>query len=134
AVSTAWDSAGNWQGGVVPDSSSVVAIPPDSLLTGAHNHPVLESNVRVAAIYVGFGSTLTQGLYTLQSAGIVDAVGTISGNTVVMTGTGTYLRGNVGALQVSGSTELQGAVKTTGAVSVTGVLTVKDQAMSISLP
>ena len=134
AVSTAWETAGNWQDGVVPDSTSVVAIPPDSLLSGAHNQPVLAADADVAHLRVGFGSSLTLAGHQMRVRGNVDAVGTISGGTVWASGTGALLRGNVDAMLVSGSAQLQGAVKATSAVSVTGSLAVKDQALSISIP
>ncbi|HSU18026.1 hypothetical protein [Longimicrobium sp.] len=133
AVDSVWSTPGNWQDGVVPDSSSVVAIPPDSLLA-SHTQPVLAADADVGYLRVGAASSLGLKGFTLRARANVDAVGTISGGTVWMSGTGALLRGNVDALQVSGSTQLQGTVKATGAVSVTGSLSVKDQVMSIQLP
>ncbi|HEX6750738.1 MAG TPA: hypothetical protein VF092_25850 [Longimicrobium sp.] len=134
AVSTAWETAGNWQGGVVPDSTSVVAIPPDSLLSGAHNQPVLTADADVAHLRVGYGSSLGLAGHQMRVRGNVDAVGTISGGNVWNSGTGTLLRGNVGALQVSGGAKMQGAVKASAAVSVSGSLNTAGQTLTISIP
>jgi hypothetical protein len=133
AQDTAWANPANWQGGVVPDSSSVVAIPPDSLLS-THNQPALSASADVAYLRVGYGSSLRLGGFTMRVRGNVDAVGAITGGTVQASGTGAHLRGTVNALQVSGTAALQGAVKATGAVAVTGSLAVKDQALSIQIP
>jgi hypothetical protein len=134
AVSTDWTNAGNWEGGIVPDSASTVDIPTDSLVTSG-NFPVLQGNVQVTNLRVGSGSSLTLAGFTLTAWGNVAAVGTISGGTVRMTGAGTDLNGNVDALVVTGSTSLQGATKTTGAVSIQdGSLTVADRALSIQVP
>jgi len=133
AVDSVWSTAGNWQGGVVPDSTSVVAIPPDSLLA-SHTQPVLTADADVGYLRVGYASSLALKGFTLRVRSNLDAVGTISGGTVWESGTGALLRGNVDALQVTGSASLQGTVKATGAVSVTGSLAVKDQVMSIQLP
>jgi hypothetical protein len=132
AASTDWSVAGNWQGGAVPDSTKGVAVPADSLFGGGM--PTLTANADVAHLRVGFASSLGQAGFLMRVRGNVDAVGTISGGTLWMSGTGTLLSGNVGALQVSGSTELQGATKATGAVSVTGSLNTNGNALSISIP
>jgi hypothetical protein len=133
AVDSLWSTAGNWQGGVVPDSSSVVAVPPDSLLT-SHRAPKLTANADVAYLRVGYGNTMDLGGFTLRVRGNADAVGTIANGTVWESGTGALMRGTFNAVQVTGSASLQGSMKTTGAVSVTGSLAVKNQALSIQIP
>lgn len=133
AVSTDWADGRNWQGGVAPDSGSVVAIPPDSLLASP-NFPALSGDAVVRHLRVGYASTLALNGHALRVRGNVDAVGAISGGPQTVSGDSALLRGNVGALQVTGHARLQGAVKTSGAVSVTGSLTVKDQALSIQVP
>lgn len=133
AVDSVWSTAGNWQGGVVPDSSSVVAVPPDSLLT-SHRAPKLTANADVAYLRVGYGNTMDLGGFTIRVRGNADAVGAIANGTVWESGTGALLRGTFNVMQVTGSAALQGSVKTTGAVSVTGSLSVKDHAMSIQIP
>lgn len=133
-VSGAWALGGNWEDGAAPDSSSAVGIPNAALMTGP-NMPVLGADERVTHLRVGAASTLGLAGFTLRADGNVDAVGTIGGGTTWMTGTNTLLRGNVDALRVTGSTRLQGGTRATGAVSVQdGSLTVKDQALSISIP
>jgi len=131
-VDSLWTTAGNWQDGVVPDSSSVVAIPPaDSVV----NMPKLTGDVVVAALRVGPGSTLGLEGFALTSLGNVDAVGNVYGGTVRMTGAGALLQGNVDALVLAGGTALQGATRTTGAVSVQdGPLNLNGRTLSISVP
>jgi hypothetical protein len=134
AADSLWENGANWQGGIAPDSASVVVIPPDSTLT-THRMPVLSADARVAHLRVGFGSTLDLQGFILEASGNVDAVGAILGGTVRMTGSGALLRGSVNALQVTGGTSLQGAARASGAVSVRdGSLAVRDQALSIQLP
>lgn len=136
AFDSDWDNVLNWVGGV-PTSTSTVAIPASTVASPILNMPVLTANVQVADLMVASGSTLGLAGYTLEASGTVDAVGTISGGTVRMTGTGPMplLRGNVNVVQVTGSVALQGAVKATGAVSVSdGKLNVAGHALSISLP
>lgn len=134
AVDSDWTDPGNWEGGIVPDSASTVDIPTDSLVTSG-NFPVLQGSVQVTNLRVGSGSSLTLAGYTLTAWGNVASVGTISGGTVWMRGTGTVLNGNADALLLTGSTALQGATKTTGAVSVQdGVLTIADQVFTVQLP
>ena len=132
--STAWETAGNWSNNAVPNGSSVVTIPSDSLLAGA-NFPLLNGNGAALHLRVGFASTLDLNAFTLSVGGNVDATGTVSGGMLQMTGTGAYLSGTIPSLLVTGSTALQGSTKATGAVSVAdGSLTVKDQALNIAIP
>jgi hypothetical protein len=133
AVDSVWSTAGNWQGGVVPDSSSVVAVPPDSLLA-SHRAPKLTADADVAYLRVGYGNTMDLAGFTLRVRGNADAVGAVANGTLWESGTGALVRGTFNAMQVTGSAALQGTVKATGAVSVTGSLSVKDQVMSIQLP
>lgn len=131
--STDWFDPENWKDGAVPDSMSVVGIPPDSLFNG--QMPVLTANARVLHLRVGGGSTLSLAGFTLEAGANVDAVGTIGGGTVIMTGANALLRGNVDAMRITGGTSLQGSTVASGAVSVSdGALTVTDQALSIRIP
>lgn len=132
-VDSLWTTAGNWVGGVVPDSTYIATIPPaDSV----GKMPRLTGDVVVAGLHVGRASTLNLEGWTLNSLGSVDAVGTVSGGTVRMTGAGALLQGNVNALVLTGgSTTLQGATKATGAVSIQGApLNLNGKALSISVP
>lgn len=134
SLSTAWDSAANWENNLAPTASDVVSIPA-AAASPVPNFPLLGGNTTIAGLHVGAGSTLGLETYTLQVSGNVSTPGTVSNGTVRMTGAGTVLDGNVGALEVTGTVSLQGAAKATGAVSVQdGKLTVKDQALSISVP
>jgi hypothetical protein len=133
SVSSDWSVAGNWAGGVVPDSASTVSIPADSLLA-SHVSPVLTGSVFFTNLRVGFGSTLGLAGFTATAYGNVDAVGAISGGTLRMAGSGVLAGGSLSAVEVTGSAKLQRAVVASGAVSVTGSLSVKDQALNISIP
>ncbi|HVG44197.1 MAG TPA: hypothetical protein VM890_05680 [Longimicrobium sp.] len=132
-TSTDWVVGSNWQGGVAPDSASTVSIPSDSLLASP-NFPVLTANAFLTNLRVGYQSTLSLGGFTLTAYGNVDAVGTVSGGTVKVAGSSVVIGGNLSAMQVTGSAQLQRSTKASGAVSVTGSLSVKDQALSISIP
>jgi hypothetical protein len=133
ATDSNWQTASNWSGGAVPDATSMATVPLAAHMGGAPM-PVLTANASLLHLRVGTGSTLNLGAFTLSASGNVDGPGTLSNGTLIMTGTGTLLRGNVSALNVSGSTSLQGSVTASGAVSVSGSLTVSDQALSISIP
>jgi hypothetical protein len=129
-----WQTASNWTSGVAPDSANTVAIPADSLLAPGHALPTLSANARLTNLRVGFGSSLGLGGFTLTVYGNVDAVGAVSGGTVRVAGAGAYVGGNVAAVEVTGSAQLQRSTRATGAVSVTGSLSVKNQALSVSIP
>lgn len=137
SVSSDWFVAGNWEGDSIPTAASSVTIPMASQIPGA-NMPVIpaDSIVTVANLYVATGSTLgLSATNALTVTGNVDAPGTISGGTLLMSGSGALLRGNVAALVLTGSASLQGGTQATSAVSLQdGVLTVQDQALSISVP
>ncbi|HEX8243299.1 MAG TPA: hypothetical protein VF541_07380, partial [Longimicrobium sp.] len=133
AVSTDWADGRNWQGGVAPDSASVVAIPADSLLDSP-NFPALSGDVVVNHLRVGFASALALNGHALRVRGNVDAVGAISGGTQTLSGDNVLLRGSVASVRVTGNARVQGAVKASGAMSVTGSLTVKDQPLSVQVP
>jgi hypothetical protein len=134
AVDSAWATPGNWSTGVVPDSASTVSIPADSLLP-SHRMPVLTAAAALTNLRVGFGSTLALNELTLTAWGNVDAVGTVSGGTLWLRGSGALLDGRVGALVVGGGTQLQGATAASRAVSVSGgSLSVSGRAFSIQIP
>lgn len=130
SASSDWHTAANWADGTVPDSSSGVFIP-----AGTPNAPVMAADADILHLRVATSATLSQGGFTLRVRGNVDAQGTISNGTLYMSGSGAVLRGNTDDLRVTGSTSLQGSTRATGAVNISdGSLTVKDQAISISLP
>ena len=128
-----WETAANWEDGVVPDSTSAVSIPSTRIVTPA-SYPTLGADARVMHLRAGVGSTLSLGGFRLTAGGNVDAPGSISGGTVRMTGATALLSGNVAALEVTGSTRVQAATETSGPVSVTGTLTVRDEPLNISIP
>lgn len=118
-ASTAWTDAANWLNGLVPDSASTAAVPPDSLTAGTFD-PVLSANAQLTDLRVGGGSTFNLGGYTLSAWGNVDVTGTISNGTVWMRGRGTVLRGAIPWLTVNGTVSTQGATTVTGAVKIVG--------------
>jgi hypothetical protein len=132
-TSTNFQLGSNWDGGVAPDSASTVSIPSDSLLVSP-NMPVLTANAFLTNLRVGYQSTLGLAGFTATAYGNVDAVGTISGGTLRVAGSGVVVGGNLSATEVTGNAALQRSTTASGAVSVTGSLTVKDQVLNISIP
>ena len=134
AGGSAWEADASWQGGEAPDSTSVVAIPADSLLGGAV-HPVLSADAVVTHLRVGTGSTLGLQGHTLEVRGNLDAIGAVQQGTVVLSGAGAMIGGTVPALRVTGGAVLQSPVRASAAVSVSdGSLRVADRALSIQIP
>lgn len=135
SVSTDWATPGNWSGGVVPDSASAVQIPAASMVPSG-NMPVLPANVQITHLDVGLGSTLTLGGFTLTAWGNVDALGSISGGTLWMRGSGVVLGGSLPSVIVNGGTTLQRATVSSGAVSISDGSLVVDgsKPLSISIP
>ena len=133
AADSVWTNFSNWTGGV-PDSASVVVIPPDSLIAGAHKQPFLAANAVATHLRVGLSSSLRLNGFTFTAWGNVDAVGPISGGTLWMRGDDVLLGGTLPSVQIGGDAVLQRSTFTSGAVSVTGTLAVKDQSMSIQIP
>ncbi|HEU4560122.1 MAG TPA: hypothetical protein VFS20_19890 [Longimicrobium sp.] len=133
AVDTDWGTAGNWQNGVVPGTSSAVDIPDASQIT---NMPLLGADAEITDLTVGLASTLGLGGFTLNATGNVDAVGTVANGTLWMSGTGVLLGGSVDDLKVDGRVTLQSPVVSTGGVSVggTGSLSVQSNGLFIQIP
>lgn len=136
SASTDWFNPANWVGDVVPDSASMVRIPMPSQLAPGASMPTLTADAQLTFLDVGAGSTLTLGGFTLSAWGNVDALGTISGGTLWMRGTGVVLGGNLPSVQISGGAMLQRATRTSGAMSISDGSLVVDGAkpLSISIP
>jgi hypothetical protein len=113
AFSTSWETAANWGGASVPDSTNVVVVPPSAQIPGA-SHPQLAENARVAHLRVGAGSTLSLGAFDIAVSGNVDAPGTVVGTgRVRMSGASALLRGTLPDLRVDGNVTLQGSTTAT---------------------
>jgi hypothetical protein len=129
-----WFTPGNWDGGVVPDSTMVATIPTDSLL-GEVEFPVLTADARVQHLRVGAGSMLDLDGRVIEVRGNVDATGDISNGTVRLANGAEFLGGNVPSVQVGGGVALQRPVRASGPVSVTGSLQVGEGVpLNISIP
>jgi len=135
SVDSDWGTAGNWQSGVVPTSSSGVDVPDDALLP-SHVMPVLGADAAITDLRVGVASTLGLGGFTLNAAGNVDILGAVTNGTLWMSGTGVLLAGSVDKLKVDGRVALERRVVTTGRVTVSGSgsLSVPDSLLSIQIP
>lgn len=136
STSTAWGEPTNWEDGVVPDSASSVLIPTVSLLDPGASMPALTADVQITNLNVGAGSTLTLGGQTLTAWGNVDALGTVTGGTLWMRGSGVLLGGNLPGVRINGGTTLQRATTASRAVSISdGSLVVSGSTpLSISIP
>ncbi len=133
--SAGWAVGSNWLNGLAPDASSVVAIPPDSLIAGVHSQPVLPADASVTHLRVGFASSLDLATHVLTASGNVDAVGAITNGTLMLTGPNALLGGTLNVLTIPGHARVQRLTVATGAVTVTGSLSVSsDQTLSIQLP
>jgi hypothetical protein len=136
STSTDWSEGTNWEDGVAPDSASSVLIPTVSLLSPGASMPALTSDVQITNLNVGAGSTLTLGSQTLTAWGNVDALGTVTGGTLWMRGSGVLLGGNLPGVRINGGTTLQRATTAAAAVSISdGSLVVSGSTpLSISIP
>ncbi|HEU4560119.1 MAG TPA: hypothetical protein VFS20_19875 [Longimicrobium sp.] len=133
AVDTDWGTAGNWQNGVVPGTSSAVDVPDASQIT---NMPLLGTDAEITDLTVGLASTLGLGGNTLEATGNVDLAGQVTNGTLWMSGTGATLGGSVDKLNVDGRVTLQQPVMATGRVWVggTGSLSVQNNGLFIHIP
>lgn len=114
AVSTDWNTAGNWSANAVPTATDSAVIP-----AGPANMPVLGAAASVARVEVQAGATLTLGADLTVSTDVI-APGAITGSTfrVIMTGTG-FVEGTLPRLRVWGTVSLSGST-TASQVQVDG--------------
>lgn len=128
AVSTDWNTAGNWSSNAVPSAADSALIP-----AGPANMPVLSAADSVARIEVQSGATLTLGADLFVGTDVV-ADGAITGSTfrVVMTGTGT-LRGTLPRVRITGIVSLNGSTSSRQVQVDGGKLTNNSFAMSVAL-
>ena len=94
---------------------------------------MLGSSTTIKNFRVALGSTLGLGGNTLTITDNLDAPGTISDGIVRMTGSDVFLGGNLDKLEITGNAKTQRSTFATGAVSVSGSLSVRDNALSISI-
>jgi hypothetical protein len=105
-ISTSWNTAGNWDGNVVPDATFDVTIP-----TGATRQPYIQTaNANCKSLNIESGATLTVGGYSLtvqndfiisgtlnmnNAAGLITAYGIVSWNSGSTAGFTAYTAFNV---------------------------------------
>lgn len=108
AVSSDWNTAGNWSGNAVPTAADSALVP-----AGPANMPLLSADAAVGRVEVQAGATLTLGADLTVSTDVV-ANGAITGSPfrVIMTGTGS-LQGTLPRLRVTGTVALSGATSST---------------------
>jgi hypothetical protein len=116
SVSSAWNTAANWDGNTVPDSTSTVRIPSAASVTGSM--PAFPASGVIDNLRVFSGGSLT-GTGYLRVRGTANVEGTISGGTVEMSGPAGLLNGTLKTLLVTGTTSLQGTTTATGPVTIT---------------
>jgi hypothetical protein len=114
AVSTDWNTAGNWSGNTVPTAVDSAVVP-----AGPANMPVLSAAASVGRVEVQSGATLTLNADLTVSTDAI-APGAITGSTsrVIMTGTG-FVAGTLPRLRVTGAVSLSGTT-TSNQVQVDG--------------
>ncbi len=122
--STAWSSASNWVGGVVPGSSDAVVI------TASANAPVLPSSTSVKSIKIESGATLNGGTGTTLTltgdAGAWNNSGTFNAgtSTIVFSGTAGTLSGTTNFYNVTVSSGKLLTLGTSSIMRISGTLTV----------
>jgi hypothetical protein len=128
AVSTDWNTAGNWSGNAVPQAADSAVVP-----AGPANMPVLAAAGSVGRVEVQSGATLTLGADLTVATDVV-ADGAITGSAfrVVMTGTGS-VKGILPRLRVTGSVSLAGGTSARQVQVDGGRLTNNAFALSIAL-
>jgi hypothetical protein len=120
AVSTDWNTAGNWTPALVPGLGDDVTIP-----AGAARQPVVSTTANVNDLTIAAGASVTlSGSFTFNIAGDLDATGGIvvaTGlPTVQLSGTAATLRGSLPGATVTGSLTLSGPTTVSGDVTVSG--------------
>jgi hypothetical protein len=115
-VSSAWNTAANWDSNTAPDSTSTARIPGAASVTGSM--PTFPTSGVVENLRVFSGGTLTGAGY-LRIRGNANVEGTISGGTVEMSGSAGLLNGTLETLLVTGIVKLQGTTTATGPVTIT---------------
>ena len=116
AVSTDWNTAGNWSPAAVPTATDSV------LVSAAGNQPVLSGNATTARFTLQSGATLALGNFNLEASGSVDVPATgVSGTTgkIRMNGASTTVVGVFTNLEIFG-----GLTTAAGSIAVTGTLTI----------
>lgn len=128
AVSTDWNTAGNWSGSAVPSAADSAVVP-----AGPANMPLLSVADSVGRVEVQPGATLTLGADLTVATDVV-ADGAITGSPfrVVMTGTGT-VRGILPRLRVTGTVSLAGGTSSRQVQVDGGRLTSNSFPLSIAL-
>lgn len=122
-----WNTPGNWSSGQVPQPTENVYVPASSV------DPVLSGSAEVADLTIAPGATVDLFDALLTVAGDLDAGRTITGGgSVVLTGSGTTLRGAIQTqVQVSGTVSTSGTVSMAGALYIDGALGVGAHSVTV---
>ncbi|HEY0024329.1 MAG TPA: hypothetical protein VGB24_15540 [Longimicrobium sp.] len=116
SVSSAWNTAGNWQNNSVPDSTSSVRIPGAASISGSM--PAFPASGDIENLRVFSGGTIT-GTGHMRIRGNANVEGTITAGTVQMTGSAGVLNGTLATLLVNGTIAVQDTTVAYGPVTIT---------------
>lgn len=89
AISTDWNTTGNWSDNTIPVAASNVTIP-----TTATNMPLLAGNTTINNLTLQSGTTLTLNGKTFTATGVVSGSGTITGSStssLILSGSGSAI-------------------------------------------
>jgi len=127
ALSTDWNTPGNWNPTGVPTNADDVTIPTGTV--------TLSNTGSAKSLTVAAGASLNLGAFNLAVGGNVLGDGTISGTGAIQIATTALIRGALPNLQLSGAVTLATTTLVTGNVTVTGAtgnLTLGGQAMTVT--
>ncbi len=113
AVSTDWNTAGNWSTSTVPTGVDDVTVP-----SAPVNQPSVSTSCSARNLTVNAGATLSLGAVNCQVAGDVFADGSITGSAALLLAATSQLRGNVPSLIVSGTVSVAGTTAIAGGLTI----------------
>ncbi len=130
-INTNWNSTGNWQCGIIPDSSINVIVP-----TGLSNYPTIASGFGYTKnIVVQSGASVTVSGGTLQITGNINNSGTITATSgiIEMKGTspqtipaGSFATNTIQSLKINNTA----GVTLSAALNLTGLLTITNGSLN----
>jgi hypothetical protein len=134
-ASTEWGVAGNWRSGVVPDQDALATVLPMVMLAPGAHLPSLGESAAVKHLRIGAGSSLGLGGHVLTVHGNVDAVGTVSGGALIVSGSGVRIGGVLPEVRITGDAVLQRTVHASGPLTISdGSLGTSGLPLTIIIP